>query len=114
LRSVADGDSEFMNELVELYFTDASHRIAALRRAVTNGAVAEVEQIAHTLAGSSVASGMRAVARPLRKLERMARDGKLVDATVLVGEIDTQLERTRDFLSSALLNDNQQVAVVSG
>ncbi len=75
LRNVADGDTEFMNELVELYFTDASNRIAALRQAVTSGVISDVEQIAHTLAGSSVASGMRAVAPSLRKLEQMARTG---------------------------------------
>jgi two-component system sensor histidine kinase/response regulator len=114
LRNVADGDTEFMNELVELYFTDASHRIAALRHAVTSGAVTDVEQIAHTLAGSSVASGMRAVAPPLRKLEQMARAGQLVDAATLVEEAATQLDRTRDFLASALLSDSEQVAAVPG
>ncbi len=112
LRNVADGDTGFMNELVQLYFTDASNRIAALRRAVSSGAVTEVEQIAHTLAGGSIASGMRAVAPPLRKLERLARDGQLVDAAALVEEAVTQLGRTRDFLASALLNDSEQVAVV--
>jgi two-component system, sensor histidine kinase and response regulator len=111
LRGVADGDSEFMNELVELYFTDASNRIAALRSAVISGSAADVEQIAHTLAGSSVASGMRAVAPPLRKLERMARDGKLIDATALIEETATQLGRTRDFLASAL-SDSERVAVM--
>jgi PAS domain S-box-containing protein len=112
LRNVADGDTEFMNELVELYFTDASNRIAALRHAVTGGAVADVEQIAHTLAGSSVASGMRAVAPPLRKLEQMARAGQLVDATALIEEATRQLERTRDFLATALLNESETAAVV--
>jgi two-component system sensor histidine kinase/response regulator len=111
LRNVADGDTEFMNELVELYFTDASNRLAALRHAVTNGAVTDVEQIAHTLAGSSVASGMCAVAPPLRKLEHMARAGQLVDATALVEEATRQLDRTRDFLASALLSDSEPVAV---
>ena len=112
LRNVADGDTEFMNELVELYFTDASNRMAALRNAVTNGAISDVEQIAHTLAGSSVASGMRAVAPPLRKLEQMARAGQLVEATALVEEATAQLARTRDFLATALLNDSEPVAVV--
>jgi two-component system, sensor histidine kinase and response regulator len=114
LQNVADGDTEFINELVELYFTDASNRIAALRHAVTSGVVADVEQITHTLAGSSVASGMRAVAPPLRKLEYMARAGQLVDATALVEEVATQLERTRDFLASALLSDSEPVTVVPG
>jgi CheY-like chemotaxis protein/HPt (histidine-containing phosphotransfer) domain-containing protein len=113
LRDVADGDPEFMNELVELYFTDASNRIAALRRAVTSGTVTEVEQIAHTLAGSSAASGMRAVAPPLRKLEQMARAGQLVDAPALIEEVTTQLGRTRDFLASAL-SDSERVAVMLG
>ncbi len=114
LRNVSDGDTEFMNELVELYLTDTSNRIAALRRAMVSGAVADIEQIAHTLAGSSVASGMRAVAPPLRKLEHMARTGQIVDAIALVEEVATQLDRTRDFLASALLSDSERVAVVSG
>ena len=112
LRNVADGDTEFMNELVELYFADTSNRLVTLRQAVTSGAVSEVERIAHTLAGASIASGMRAVAPPLRKLERMARAGQLVDAATLVEEAATQLNRTRDFLASALLNDSEPVAIV--
>ena len=114
LRNVADGDTGFMNELVELYLIDAGKRVAALRHAVTSGAVTDVEQIAHTLAGASMASGMRAVAPPLRKLERMARAGQLVDATALVEEVATQLDRTRDFLATALLSNSEQVAVVTG
>ena len=113
LRNVADGDTEFMNELVELYFTDASDRIAALRQAVTSGTAANVEQIAHTLAGASIASGIRAVAAPLRKLERLARAGQLTDAAALVEEAAKQLDRTRDFLASALLSDTEPVAVVN-
>ena len=114
LRNVADGDTEFMNELVELYFADTSNRLVTLRQAVTSGAVSEVERIAHTLAGASIASRhARAVAPPLRtKLERMARAGQLVDAATLVEEAATQLNRTRDFLASALLNDSEPVAIV--
>jgi len=113
LRNVADGDAEFMNELVELYLNDTSNRLTALRQAVSSGALTEVEQIAHTLAGSSIASGMRAVAPPLRKLEHMARAGQLVDATALVEEVATQLARTRDFLASAM-SDGERVAVMLG
>jgi len=103
-----------MNELVELYLTDSSNRVAALRRAVTGGAVADTERIAHTLAGASMASGMRAVAPPLRKLEHMARAGQLVNAAELVEEAAAQLDRTRAFLASALPSESEPVAVVSG
>src|SRR5580658_9678119 len=69
LRRVSDDDPEFMQELVELYLRETETQLEALARALAAGTIPEVEQIAHTLAGASIASGMCGVVAPLRGLE---------------------------------------------
>jgi two-component system sensor histidine kinase/response regulator len=102
LRRVADNDPEFMHELVELYLTEADRQLEALAHAVETGACTKVEEIAHTLAGASITSGMSGVVRPLRELERMGRSQTLADAGVALEETNAQIDRIREFLRSEL------------
>jgi two-component system, sensor histidine kinase and response regulator len=100
LRRVSDDDPEFMQELVELYLRETEVQIEALTRAIGAGTIREVEQIAHTLAGASIASGMCGVVGPLRELERMARAGTIAGADEVLEKTRTQIGRIQKFLET--------------
>ena len=65
---------------VEFYLDYTTEELAALEAAVQRGAVAEVELIAHRLAGTSATAGARAMVAPLAALEEMAHAGSIADA----------------------------------
>jgi two-component system, sensor histidine kinase and response regulator len=100
LRRVSDDDPEFMQELIELYLRETEIQLEALARAIADGNVHEVEQIAHTLAGASITSGMRGVVGPLRELERMARAETIAGADEVLEETRTQIGRIQKFLET--------------
>jgi HPt (histidine-containing phosphotransfer) domain-containing protein len=65
---------------VEFYLDYTTEELAALEAAVQRGAVAEVELIAHRLAGTSATAGARAMVAPLAALEKMAHAGSIANA----------------------------------
>jgi CheY-like chemotaxis protein/HPt (histidine-containing phosphotransfer) domain-containing protein len=102
LRRVSDNDPEFMQELVELYLRETETHIDALARAIDAASIREVEQIAHTLAGASITSGMCGVVGPLRELERMARAETMAGADKLLEETRAQIDCIEKFLQTEL------------
>ncbi|HWD18651.1 MAG TPA: Hpt domain-containing protein [Verrucomicrobiae bacterium] len=104
LHAATDGDAEVMRELVALYFQQADEIMAGLRAAVQKRDVAEVNHLAHKLAGSSLACGMSAAAPPLRVLEHNAREGRVDGAEEPLALAARQIELMRAQIETVLVN----------
>jgi CheY-like chemotaxis protein/HPt (histidine-containing phosphotransfer) domain-containing protein len=100
LEAAANEDPKMMQELVELYFAQATDLMNGLRGAINSGSAKDVDHFAHKLVGASLACGMSAMVLPLRELERRGKEGSLGDADVLYDQASRHLEMTRSKLGS--------------
>jgi HPt (histidine-containing phosphotransfer) domain-containing protein len=98
LQSACDGNAELMRELLDLYFGQADEIMAGLGQAITAGDVAQVDYLAHKLAGSSLACGMSALVPALRQLEHNAKSGHLQGAPDWYAQVCVQLEAVRKYM----------------
>lgn len=87
--AAVEGDLELMEELVELFLTDAPGLIEEIRRSVGEGDAAALRQSAHTLKGAVSNFHGQATVEAAFRLEIMGRDGDL-------GEAERALERLVD------------------
>ncbi len=99
LEAAANEDPKMLQELVELYFAQATDLMNGLRAAINSGSAKDVDHFAHKLVGASLACGMSAMVLPLRELEKRGKEGQLGDAEALFDQrqpplgIDTQQSR---------------------
>ena len=100
--SLAGDPGSDVDELVTFYLDHTCEELAALETAVRRGAVAEVELIAHRLAGTSATAGAHAMVPPLVALEEMAHAGSIADAAGLVEQTHVAFSRIRDLLADRL------------
>ena len=95
LLEAADNDDALLHELVELYLEQMSKDVEKLKLAIELNESTEVNRIAHTSAGASLALGMTAIVEPLRELQRKGAENDLGDAARLGAQVETELERIR-------------------
>jgi two-component system sensor histidine kinase/response regulator len=96
LEAAANEDPKMLQELVDLYFAQASDLMNGLRGAINSGSAKDVDHFAHKLVGASLACGMSAMVLPLRELERRGKDGLLKDADAIFEQASRHLEMTRN------------------
>jgi HPt (histidine-containing phosphotransfer) domain-containing protein len=96
LEAAANEDPKMLEELVELYFAQATDLMNGLRGAINSGSAKDVNHFAHKLVGASLACGMSAMVLPLRELERRGKDGNLGDAEAVFDQASRHLELTRN------------------
>ncbi len=99
LAESAETGPEAFSDLVDLYLAQAREVTGRLRSSISAGAAAEVEKLAHKLAGSSAVCGAKAVATMLRTLEKQGGEGRLSQAGELFDNICRQLEKTEQALA---------------
>jgi PAS domain S-box-containing protein len=95
LEAAANEDPKMLQELVELYFAQATDLMNGLRGAINSGSAKDVNHFAHKLVGASLACGMSAMVPPLRELERRGKEGHLGDAEAVFDQASRHLELTR-------------------
>jgi HPt (histidine-containing phosphotransfer) domain-containing protein len=98
LMDIAGGDTEFLKEVVGLYFERTSVQFRELSAALDRGDSNGIEHGAHRCAGSSAQCGMVDIASIFRRLEELGRDGKLDGAKELLEAASEEFERIRRFL----------------
>ena len=90
LRQLAGEDSEFESELMAIFLQDAKQSLQQLEQAIATKSVQTIEEVAHSLRGSSAnvgASGLSAVAL---QLEQSARRGETSGALGLLNQLNQQ------------------------
>jgi len=103
LQSACGGDAGMMRELADLYFQQAGEILPALEEAINHNDAVPVNNLAHKLAGSSLACGMSAVVPSLRQLEGGAKAGHLNGARELLADVNTQMVDVRRRVPDLLL-----------
>jgi len=96
----AMGDELF--DILDIYRLQMSENLEKLKAAIAAGNASEVALIAHNCAGTSANCGMVAMVQPLRKLERMGREGSLDGAQALGRQAFSEFERVKVFLQENL------------
>jgi len=102
LQSACDGDAALLRELMDMYFGQADQIMLGLHKAVATGAVADVDHLAHKLAGSSLACGLSAIVPSLRRMEHGAKAGHLNGAEASMTEAVKALELLRSAVQDHL------------
>jgi HPt (histidine-containing phosphotransfer) domain-containing protein len=98
----ADIGLDGLRELLDLYLAQADEIMAQLRTAIEAGAVSQVRDLAHKLAGSSAVCGVNAMVQPLRALEHQACDGQVADGSQVYAQIVENLDLSRRLLAEYL------------
>ena len=93
----AMGGDEF-HKVCDRYFSDAQDKIDYLRSAVERNASQEVDHLAHSLAGASSMLGLKALLTPLKVLEEKGKEGRLVNADVILTEIEKHIRVCKNAL----------------
>jgi HPt (histidine-containing phosphotransfer) domain-containing protein len=99
LDEMAEIAPEDLRSLIDMYLTQADETIVALRVAIAEGNSADVDHLAHKLAGSSAACGVTTMMRLLRVLEQRGRQRHLTDAEAILKMIVEQLDVSRRLLA---------------
>jgi HPt (histidine-containing phosphotransfer) domain-containing protein len=102
LKESAEMGSDSMQELIEMYLTQAKEIMADMRTAIAAGAAEDVKQLAHKLAGSSAVCGVKAIVLPLRALEQQGKEGRLSEADQLLAQANLRLELSEKALADYL------------
>jgi len=95
LEAAANEDPKMLQELVELYFAQATDLMNGLRGAINSGSAKDIDHFAHKLVGASLACGMSGMVMPLRELEKRGKEGRLDDTEALFDQASRHLEATR-------------------
>ena len=102
LQKITQNNPKRMREIIELYLSEAGQCHTLLKTAIETKSAEKVNQLAHKWAGASLTSGMSAVVPALRELERMGREGELVNAESHYEEVTIEFERMKGFLNTEL------------
>jgi PAS domain S-box-containing protein len=99
LRDVTDDEPERMQQLINLYLTQAVPMLDGLDEAIQTNSSDDVARIAHKFVGSSVSCGVEAFTRSLRELERLGHEGDLSGAPALLDDVREKFPRVRSVFS---------------
>jgi histidine phosphotransfer protein HptB len=99
LRDVTDNEPDRMQQLIDLYLTQAVPMLDSLNEAIQTNSSGDVARIAHKLVGSSISCGVEAFTQPLRELERLGHAGDLSGAPALLDEVRHKFPRVQSVLS---------------
>ena len=95
LRDVTDDEPDRMQQLIDLYLTQAVPMLDGLDEAIQTNSSGDVARIAHKLVGSSVSCGVEAFTLPLRELERLGHEGDLSGAHALLDDVRHKFPRVQ-------------------
>ena len=107
LIAATDSNEAFVRELITDYLDDGSDTIEQLRQAAEEENAEALEHHAHALKSSSATVGAAELSRQCRRIERLAHEGRTVEAAEYVPEAAQQFDRAREALSE--LCDNLPV-----
>src|SRR5262249_9800156 len=95
LRSMDAGDEGFVAKIIDLFLGDLEERIEALREAVSKRDGDALKRLAHALKGSCGHFGAARLAALCRKLEQIAAEQPVGDASEALQELIAEADRVR-------------------
>jgi HPt (histidine-containing phosphotransfer) domain-containing protein len=94
------GDPDLLSELTEMFFDDASSRLATLHEAVEGDDAQSLEHVAHALKGSSGSMGATRMAAICTELQDAGASGDLSRAPALLEQLEDEFGRVRPALEA--------------
>jgi PAS domain S-box-containing protein len=94
------GDEELLCELAGLFVQECPLQLDALNRAISAGDATAVRRVAHTIKGAVCNFGARAAVEVAQRIETLAKDGALGEATGLVPDLRARLGHVTAELST--------------
>jgi CheY-like chemotaxis protein/HPt (histidine-containing phosphotransfer) domain-containing protein len=98
LHAVMGDDPEEVCAIIGVYLEQMAHSLERLDAAIASCDAPEVNSVAHNCVGVSATCGADALLGPLRELERMGREHRLVGAEYLGAEARREFGRVKEFL----------------
>jgi HPt (histidine-containing phosphotransfer) domain-containing protein len=102
MREAADGDEEFLKQLVEVFLDDTAARVRELSEALRAGDGRALGRTAHQLKGSSANVGAMQLFDLARTLEKMGTGNQLSGAQEVMAGIEAEYRRVKNELSKLL------------
>lgn len=99
--SQGDEESDLVVELIDLYLTDSSRRLADMRQALATSDESLLVRAAHSLRGSSGTLGAWRVAESCEELERLAIDLAFAEVALVLKRLDRELTSVREVFLTA-------------
>jgi HPt (histidine-containing phosphotransfer) domain-containing protein len=97
-----DGDVALLEQLLRIFRADAPGMLVRLMAAAHAGEPHELERAAHALKGASATISARRITEAAREVEQLARDGRVAEARVRVGEVEPEFLRLMHALDEEL------------
>ena len=94
IKSVTDGDKDFIKELVKLYLDDNKSRIATIEKIIRDKNYDALLMEAHTLKGASSNLGAEKVADLASEMEKDAKTGNFENMEGLFSQLKSAFELT--------------------
>jgi HPt (histidine-containing phosphotransfer) domain-containing protein len=95
--TAADGESDLVQELIELLLAEAPSQLAMLHTALEHGDAHQLERTAHSLKGGLGTVGATRAHALVQQLEAHGRAAQFEGALTLVQQLDTELARLSAF-----------------
>ncbi|MGH7302703.1 MAG: Hpt domain-containing protein [Candidatus Rokuibacteriota bacterium] len=99
------GDRRLLSELVGIFVDDGPKRLQAIRAALTEADVRQVEHVAHNLKGSAAILGATRLQTAALALEDAAHEGHTENGPDLVAQIAGELDRVIAFFADPAWTD---------
>lgn len=101
LEEMTGGDAEFMTELIDTWFSDATGQIAIIEQALVACDADSLRRAAHSLKSTSQSLGAGRLAGACAEIEALARDGRIVAVSALLPDLRGCYEQARAALLAA-------------
>jgi two-component system sensor histidine kinase/response regulator len=88
-----EGDHELLAEMICLFQQEAPHLLEAMRNALQQGDMAELERSAHSMKGAAGNLSAHATARAALRLEQNAKNGDAESANISLAILEGAVER---------------------
>lgn len=98
LREVAADDTELINEILELYFSQTHEMLDEIKSAIAVGDAERIYRAAHKVLGSSATCGMDAVVPAFRELEQAGKSGNLENTQSFLNEAEQRFDELKNYL----------------
>jgi PAS domain S-box-containing protein len=95
-----DGDTQLLKQMVNLFLADCPKWQTEMKGAIETGDAERLTAAAHTLSGSVANFEAKKVVAVARKLETMAREGDLADASKAYAALDEEMEHLKKALAA--------------
>jgi signal transduction histidine kinase/CheY-like chemotaxis protein len=100
LHQISDGNTDFEQELLQIFVTDTQEHLDTAQSALTHGDYEAVARAAHHVKGASANVGLTEMQTIASKLEYQSQQQNLDDAPQLLLALADSIQTVRDFLCS--------------